>query len=131
MEYHVYSISQLDKLQELNHADLKNAQILEELLMMLVLVKFQIKHVFLMELPVSNKMLVLTIRINYHAKEEAQMANVHSLQHQQLLILIMEHANCLDLVKMQIMIKMPVTVNQEHASGHPQQAEQLLQLSVQ
>ena len=82
MEFHAFSIYQLDKLQEQNHADPRNVQISRVQLMMHALGKFQTKHVFLMELIVLNKTHVPIIRINYHAKEEVQMVNAHLLQHQ-------------------------------------------------
>lgn len=58
------------------------------------------------------------------------MVNVHSLQHQLLLIQIMEHVNCSNPVIMLILIKRLALVNQRHVNGHQQLVEQPQQLNV-
>lgn len=58
------------------------------------------------------------------------MVDVHSLQHQLLLIQIMVHVNHSNLVKMLILIKMLALVNQRHVSGHHLLLELPLQLNV-
>lgn len=77
-----------------------------------------------------NKIHVPIIRINYHVKQEVLMVNVHSIQHQQLQIQIMEPVNYSNHVKMPIMIRMLVIVNQRHVNGHQLLLELLLQLVV-